>query len=136
MKGFSTVTQCFGKSRRPDRHNHKFLKIDTVAGVFSAIDDVHHRHRQPMCFFSAKICIKRQFFCLCRRPCHGHRHTENSIRAQFGFIRRSVESLQKGIDHTLPSGVLADKFWGDYVIYVGNSFQHSLAPVTKFIAVP
>ena len=28
------------------RHDHEFLNVDRVVGMFAAVDDVHHRHRQ------------------------------------------------------------------------------------------
>ena len=42
------------------RHDHEFLNIDGIVGMFAAVDDVHHRRRQNMGEDSANIAIERQ----------------------------------------------------------------------------
>ena len=37
----------FGEARRADRNDHELLHVDVVVGMRAAVDDVHHRHRQP-----------------------------------------------------------------------------------------
>ena len=38
VKYFSTITQCFKKGWRAGRNNHKFLQVDTVIGMRTAVD--------------------------------------------------------------------------------------------------
>ena len=43
-----------------DRHDHEFLNVDWVVGVLTAVDDVHHRHRQRARRRTADVTVKRQ----------------------------------------------------------------------------
>jgi hypothetical protein len=40
-----------------DRHDHEFLNVDRVVGMFAAVDDVHHRHRQDAGRGAADIAV-------------------------------------------------------------------------------
>ncbi len=46
VKDFGTAAQGFGKAGCADRLDHELLDVDVVVGMFTAIDDVHHRYRQ------------------------------------------------------------------------------------------
>ena len=37
---------AIAEALRAYRHHHELLKVDVVIGVRSAVEDVHHRHRQ------------------------------------------------------------------------------------------
>ncbi len=45
VEHFRTITQGFAEALRANGDDHKFLHVDTVVRVRTAIDDVHHRHR-------------------------------------------------------------------------------------------
>ena len=40
--------QSLGEARRAKRHHHELLKVHAAVGVGSAVEDVHHRHRQQV----------------------------------------------------------------------------------------
>jgi len=46
MENFRAIAQGFASVRAPTGEDHELLDIETVVGVRSAVDDVHHRHRQ------------------------------------------------------------------------------------------
>ena len=57
MESLGAHPQGLGKRFGADGHNHKFLKIDVIVGVFAAIENVHHRHRQNTDVTATEIAI-------------------------------------------------------------------------------
>jgi len=60
VEDFGTDADGIGNAGGAHRHDHEFLEVDGVVGMFAAIDDVHHRHRQDMGRDAADIAIERQ----------------------------------------------------------------------------
>ncbi len=54
--------------------DHKFLKIQGIPRMDSAVYDIHHGNRQPLGVASANIAVKRHIECRCRRLRAGERH--------------------------------------------------------------
>ncbi|GAG84222.1 unnamed protein product, partial [marine sediment metagenome] len=46
MKDFDTHADGLRACVGGDRHDHEFLNINWIISMGTAIDDVHHRHRQ------------------------------------------------------------------------------------------
>ena len=65
MINFRTHPECIRKRLGSDRYNHKFLKIQVILCVRSAIYDIHHRHRPFFCIRSSQITVQRHIQC-CR----------------------------------------------------------------------
>ena len=45
MEDLGAVAQRFTEAWCTHREDHEFLQIDTVVGVLTTIDDIHHRDR-------------------------------------------------------------------------------------------
>ena len=60
VEHFGTAAQGFAEGFGADGHNHKFLDVQAVVGVFAAVDDVHHRHGQGHRACAADITVQRK----------------------------------------------------------------------------
>ncbi len=60
MENLGAATQSLAEGIGPHRHDHEFLDIQAVVGVFAAVDDVHHRHRHLHRAHAAEIAVERQ----------------------------------------------------------------------------
>ena len=45
VEDFGAATQSFAERFCSDRHDHEFLDVQAVVGMFAAVDNVHHRNR-------------------------------------------------------------------------------------------
>src|SRR5436190_787909 len=61
MKNLRTHTQGFMKGICAYRHNHELLKINVVISVRTAVDDIHHRHRQHAGVWATEVFVERYF---------------------------------------------------------------------------
>ena len=88
-----------------DRHDHEFLKINRVVGVFATVDDVHHRNRHEVRVGSTDIAVKRQPGSIGGRLCDGKRHTQNGIRSEFALILGAIKLDHRLVDEDLVLGI-------------------------------
>ncbi len=82
MKDFRPNTHGLGERFRSHRHDHEFLEINRVVRVCTAIDDIHHRHRQDMRIRTAKISVDRQPACHCRGLGDRERYAKDGVGAE------------------------------------------------------
>ena len=79
---FGAHLQGFGKFGAPIGHDHEFLEIDVVVGVFAAVENVHHRHRQDVGVAAADIAVQRQVDGRGGGLGHGQRNAKNGVGAE------------------------------------------------------
>ena len=60
VENFGAAAQGFAEGFCADRHNHKFLNVQAVIGMFAAVDNVHHRNRQSHRTGAAQVTVQRQ----------------------------------------------------------------------------
>ena len=80
-----------------DRYNHELLKVDSVGGVRTAVQDVHHRDGKRARHGAAQI-PEQGHVMICRsRARNGERHRQDRIGAQLSLVRSSVEIDERSI---------------------------------------
>ena len=129
MEDFGADAHRFGNARSADRHDHEFLEVDRVVGVHSAIDDVHHRHRQQRRVFAADIAVERFAAGIGLRLGGGQRHAENGIGAEPLLVVGAVEIAQGLIEPALIAGIEAGKRRTDFAVDGLDGAPHALAAV-------
>lgn len=60
MEDLGAGAHGLGRGGQADRSEHEFLEVDRVVGVDAAVDHVHHRERQQVCFVSTQGSVERQ----------------------------------------------------------------------------
>jgi hypothetical protein len=90
MEDLGAAAQPFGEARRADRHDHELLEIDRIVGMGTAVQDVHHRHRQRLRGDAADIAVERQPARVGRSLRHGEAHAEDGVRAEPGLVVSAV----------------------------------------------
>ncbi len=90
-----------GQRLRADRHDHEFLEVDGIVGMFATIDDVHHRHRQHMGIRPTQIAVERHAGGIGCRLGHSQRDAENGVGAELALVVGPVE-----FDHSRVDGEL------------------------------
>src|SRR3546814_3652472 len=60
VENLAAPAHRLGDAAGADGHDHEFLHVDRIVGMFAAVDDVHHRHRQGARRDAADIAIERQ----------------------------------------------------------------------------
>src|SRR5690606_33140402 len=120
----------------PDRHNHKFLKIDAVVRVGSSIENIHHGHGQNMRVGPTYIPVQRHTKFIGSGFGSGQRNTQDSVGSQPGFIVGAIEFDHQIIEITLVTDFGTDQSSGDYFIDVVNGIEHSFPqdPVLVLVA--
>ena len=135
MKNLRTPPHRFGDGTGADWHYHEFLKIDGVVGMFAAVNDVHHRHRQHMRAHAADIAVKRQ---TARVSC-GFRNCkanpQNCVRTEVRLVGRAIEIDHHRIDIFLILGIKIDQRFGNRAIHRLYRLQHALAHITRHVAI-
>ena len=135
VEGLGPIAQGLGEVGRPDGHDHEFLEIDAVVGMFAAVEDVHHGHGQPHGPGAAQVGVQRQFGGRRRRPGDGHRHAQDRIGPQLALGGRAVQVDHQAVDLGLPRRVQPDELRGDGRVDVGHGLEHALAAVAFLVAV-
>lgn len=101
MKNLRPAAQCFGKVGRANRHHHEFLKVDAVVGMNTAVENVHHRHRQQIGVDPADIAIEREPKSVGGRLRRCKTDTKDCVRAEAGLVLCSVEGDQLLVERDL-----------------------------------
>ena len=135
MEGLGAVAQRLGEGGRADWHRHELLKIDAVVGVLAAVEDVHHRHRQPSRPGATEVGVKRQARRHCGRPCHRHRDAQDGVGPERGLVRRAIQVDHQPVDLALSARVHADQFRCDPLVDIGAGLEHALAAIALLVAV-
>ena len=130
MIGLRTHLQSFPKTARSHRHDHKFLKINGIVRMTSAVQNIHHRHRQPSRSASSQILIQRYAKCFRRCPRHGKGYTQNRVGSHVFLIRRSIRLPQQMIDLRLIQRIFSD----NHIRQHGIDILHSLLDTHTAVA--
>ena len=117
------------------RHDHKLLNINGVIGVFAAIDDIHHRHRQHPGRGAPHVAKQRLCGVISGRLGAGQRHAQNGVCPKARFIGRAVKFDHRHVDGHLFGHVKAHQRLGNLAIHGRNRLQHALAHVARRVAI-
>ena len=135
MEDFGAAAQRFAEGLGANGHNHKFLDVQAVVGVFAAIDHVHHRHRHRHRTGAAQIAVERQAGVFGGGAGNGQRYRQRGVGAETAFVVGAVQIKQDAVDIALLGSVDADQRLGDFVIDVFNGFEHAFAQIAGGVAV-
>ena len=112
------------------------MNIHGVGCMSAAVQNVHHRHRQPGCVDTAQEPIEGNAQGQSSCPCAGNGNSQNGIGAQIGLVLGAVccdHSAVNGIDiggiHALQGSI-------DGGVDVVDSLQNTLAAKAGLVAVP
>ncbi|OIQ73058.1 hypothetical protein GALL_453100 [mine drainage metagenome] len=120
---------------RADRHDHEFLNVDRVVGMFAAVDDVHHRQRQDARRGAADVAVERLRGEIGGGFGHGERDAQNGVGAKAALVRGAVDFAHHAVDGDLLGRVKAHDLVRDLAVNGGNCLQHALAHVARLVAV-
>ena len=101
----------------------------------SAVDDVHHRHRQTFCIDSSQVTVQREPEFICRRPRIRQRNAENSVGAKILFVLCPVEFNHCTVERHLVERVEATDGTGDFFVDVPDRFENAFSGITVFVSV-
>ena len=138
MKNLGATAQRFGKCRGTHRQDHEFLEIDVVIGMRTAVDDVHHRHRQLHRHASSQaveVTVERLPGFGRRRARARERHRQHGIGAETRFVVGSIEIDHGSVNAVLITRLLADQRLAYFTINVGTGLFDALAAITPGVAV-
>ncbi len=141
MERLGAGPQGLGKRGHAHRHDHEFLEVHVRVGMRTAVEDVHHRHRQGGAVFPrvggherGEVLVQRLAGRGGRRVGQGHRHAQDGVGAQAAEVRRAVQRDELGVDRALVGG-LADQGLGDLAVHMGHRLLDALAQVAALVAV-
>ncbi|EXI73875.1 MAG: hypothetical protein AW07_02011 [Candidatus Accumulibacter sp. SK-11] len=135
VEDLGTAAQRFTERPLADRENHELLEIEAVVGVFTAVDDVHHRHRHLHRPRAAKVTVKRQTGLLGRRLGNRHRNREHRVRPEARLVFGAIEVNQRLVDERLFLGVETDDRLGNLGVDVLDRLQDALAEIAGGVTV-
>ena len=130
MVHLGAPAQRLGEAGRADRRHHELLNVDSGVGVRTAVEDVHHRHRQDVRVRPADIAEQRQLGGIGGRFGDGQRDTQDGVGAQPGLVRGAVEVDQRLVHQPLIVGVEPDHGRTDLVEHGLHCLMHAFAAVT------
>jgi hypothetical protein len=135
VEDFGATPDCFGQRLGANRHDHELLEVDLIVGMLTAVDDVHHRHRQQLRGNAADIAVERQSARVGRRLRGSEADAQDRIGAEPAFVLRSVERDQGRVDFRLVLRFHADDRAGDVAAHGLDRLRHALAHVAGLVAV-
>ena len=135
VENFGTVAQRLTQRRRTDRHDHEFLEVDRRVRVGTAIDDVHHRHRQHLRIGSTEVLVERHAELCGRGLGHCHRDTENCIGTKVLLGRAAIEREHRGIDRRLLGRAVTQERRSNLVVHIVDGLEHTLSKEALLVAV-
>src|SRR4029077_4465476 len=127
MEHLDARAQALGERGCAAGNDHELLEIDFVVGMGSAIEHVHHRHRQHPCRIAAEVAPQGET--LLGRLCvgGGERNAEDRVRAQARLLGSAVERDQGCVQGALVGGVEPRDRLGDLAAHVGDGPRDALA---------
>ena len=135
VKDLGPHPQSLRKIRGTYRHNHKFLYINLIISMLSAIQDIHHGYGQGICIDTTDVTEQWLPGILCTGFGTCQRHTEDGIGTKVPLVLRTIQLNHFGINLVLVSDKHAADFLVDYLIYILNRFQYTLSQVAAFVPV-
>ena len=128
VEGLGSVAQGLGEAGGADGHDHELLEVHAVVGVLAAVEDVHHRHRQPHRPRAAEVGIQRQLGRGRRGPGHRHRNAEDRVGPELALDGRSVQVDHQAVDFGLPRRVHSQELGGDPWLTLATALSTPLPP--------
>ncbi|EAQ03551.1 probable phosphopyruvate hydratase [Pseudooceanicola batsensis HTCC2597] len=120
---------------RADRHDHEFLDVDGIVGVFAAVDDVHHRHRQDPRRGAADIAKERLHGELGRRLGRRQRHAQDGVRAEPALVVGPVQFDHRHVEPDLVRRIQPQQVLGDLAVHRRHRLEHALARIPRLVPV-
>ena len=116
--------------------DHVLLDIRPLAvSVHPAVEDVHHRHRQPGRPRATEILVQRMPAGLGRSAGAGHRNAEDGVGAEAALVGCPVQGDHPGVDLGLEAGVHPGQAGSDRLLDRGNGAQDPFPAVAVRIAI-
>ena len=136
MEHLGAPAQRFLKGGGAHRHDHELLRVHGVGGVCTAVQDVHHRHRQAIAVYTAQKTVQRHFqrSGCCAAGCNGH--CQNGVCAQIGLILGAVCLDHGGVHGVNVGSIHAHHCVRNDRVDVFHRLGHALAQIAALVAVP
>ena len=135
MEDLGAHTHSLVERGRANGHDHELLEVHAVVCVRTAIEDIHHRHREHSGVAAAHIAIKLlaslQGGCLGS----GEGDTKDSVGTHVAFVLGAVNLNHAGIDFSLLGHLHALDLLGQHVVHVLHSLEHALAHIAVLLSV-
>src|SRR5829696_1256995 len=97
----------------------------------TAVDDIHHWHRQQVRVRAADIAVKRQIRRMRSRMGDRQRNTKDGVRADLGLVVGSVEVKHRLINQPLFAGLVPDELGPELVDDPKYGLADALPPVAS-----
>ena len=141
VKDLRAGAESLGKGRGANRHHHELLKVHAAVGVRTAVQDVHHRHRDHVLTVGGDASADRgqvriQRLLVCGGVCadRGHRDGQQGVRAQTTLGRSPIELDQRLVDGALIQRHAFQRV-GDGGVDVLDRLAHAFAEIPFGITV-
>ena len=124
-----TPAQRLDEAGRADGRHHELLDVNAGVGVRTAVEDVHHRHRQDVRVRPTDVAEQRQLGRIGGRFGDGQRDAQDRVATQPGLVGGAVEVYQRLVDQPLVVGVESDHCGPDLIKDGLHGLLHALAAV-------
>lgn len=124
-----------GEGGRADGRDHELLEVERIVGVRTAIDDVHHRHRQQPGVDAADVAVQGETVGGSGRLGGGQRDAEQGIGAEPRLGLRTVEFDHRAVHGRLALGVQPDHRVRDALVDGVDGAANSLAVEAGWVSV-
>ena len=101
----------------------------------TTIKNVHHWRWQNMSIRAAKILIQWQTNFISRSTGSSQGNTQDRIGTELAFIRRAIKIDHGLVNQALFGDVKANHSLSNFIVYVVNGLQNTLAAKTILIAI-
>ena len=135
LEDLGPATQRFAKRRQAQRNDHELLHVQAVVRVRTAVDDVHHRHRQLHARRPTEIAVQRQPGVFRGRLGDGQRYREHGVGAQPRLVVGAIEIDERLVDERLLARVEPDDGFADLGVDVLDRPEYALAAVPALVAI-
>ncbi len=139
VEHLGAVADRLGHGGRAHRLDHEFLDVHVVVGVLTAVDDVHHRHRQGVLVVVVlqvgDVFVERLFLGLGFRLGRRQGHRQDGVGAQVALVVGAVGVDHRLVQRPLVGGVAAHQQLADLGIDVAHGAGDALAQVAGLVAV-
>ena len=116
--------------------DHKFLNVHIIAGMGTAVKNVHHRYRHHFGVGSADIAIQADTLGLCSGLGAGQGNAQDGIGTQAALVCRAVQPDQYFIDPGLIGYIHTSQCRGDLPGNSLHSLGNTLTQIPAGISIP
>jgi hypothetical protein len=135
VEHLGAIAHRLAEARGAHGDDHELLQVQVVVGVRTAVDDVHHRHRQLVAVHAAEIAVQGQAGFFRGGARDGHRDRQHGVCAQAALVFGAIEVDQGLVQKGLFGGVQAQHGFGDFGVDVLDGLEHAFAQVAGFVTV-